>query len=160
MKEYYLGDLKFEGEYLNGKRNGKGKEYYGSGDLLFEGEYLDGKRWNGQGYDKHGKKQYEIKEGKGYVKEYNDFNGNLDFEGEYKNGERNGRGKEYSGGSEYPPNFEGEYLNGKRNGKGEEYYDNGYLLFKGEYLNGQRNGKGEEYLWYGYGTTSFLIFKG
>ena len=45
-KEYnYDGDLIFEGEYLNGKRNGKGKEYdYYDGKLIFEGEYLNGKR--------------------------------------------------------------------------------------------------------------------
>jgi len=34
----------FEGEYLNGKRNGKGKEYYVNGKLIFEGEYLNGER--------------------------------------------------------------------------------------------------------------------
>ena len=34
----------FEGEYLIGKRNGKGKDYYNNGKLLFEGEYLNGKR--------------------------------------------------------------------------------------------------------------------
>ena len=43
--------MEFEGEYLNGKRNGKGKEFYDSETLKFEGEYLDGKRWNGKGYD-------------------------------------------------------------------------------------------------------------
>ena len=41
--------------------------------------------------------------------------------------------------------FEGEYLNGKRNGKGKEYFYNGILEYEGEYLNGQRNGKGKEY---------------
>ena len=48
-KEYNGEDdtLKFEGEYLNRKRNGKGKEYY-DGKLLFEGEYLNGKK-NGKG---------------------------------------------------------------------------------------------------------------
>ena len=45
VKEYdYNGQLKFEGEYLNGKRNGKGKEYYYNGNLKFEGEYLNGER--------------------------------------------------------------------------------------------------------------------
>ena len=35
----------FEGEYLNGKRNGKGKEYnYYNGKLEYEGEYLNGNR--------------------------------------------------------------------------------------------------------------------
>ena len=27
-KEYYFGKMLFEGQYLNGKRNGKGEEYY------------------------------------------------------------------------------------------------------------------------------------
>ena len=35
----------FMGEYLNGKRDGKGKEYdYFTGNLIFEGEYFDGNR--------------------------------------------------------------------------------------------------------------------
>ena len=38
------GNLIFEGEYLNGERNGKGKEYNYDGGLIFEGEYLNGKR--------------------------------------------------------------------------------------------------------------------
>ena len=38
----------YEGELLNGKRNGKGKEY-DSRKLIFEGEYLNGERWNGYG---------------------------------------------------------------------------------------------------------------
>ena len=56
--------LEFEGEYLNGERDGIGKEYDNSnGKLVFEGEYLNGER-NGKG------------------KEYN-YDGNLIFEGEY-----------------------------------------------------------------------------
>ena len=45
IKEYsYNGDIIFEGEYLNGKRNGKGKEYDDI-KLIFEGEYRNGERW-------------------------------------------------------------------------------------------------------------------
>ena len=45
----YNDELIFEGEYLNGKRNGKGKEYYSyNRKLEFEGEYLNGQR-NGKG---------------------------------------------------------------------------------------------------------------
>ena len=40
--------------------------------------------------------------------------------------------------------FEGEYLNGKRHGKGKEY-DNNKIIFEGEYLNGKKHGKGKEY---------------
>ena len=93
-KEYY-GKLKYEGEYLNGERNGKCKEYNSNGKLIFEGEYLNGERWNGK------------------VKEcYND--GILEFEGEYLNGKRNGKGKEYDTYGKLE--FEGEYLNGRRKG--------------------------------------------
>ena len=73
--------------HLNGKRNGKGKEYYLNGKLKFEGEYSNGER-NG--------------EGKGYA------NGKLIFECEYKNGKRNGKGKEYYNNGKLK--FEGEYL--------------------------------------------------
>ena len=41
----------FEGEYLNGKINGKVKKYYEDGDLQFEGEFLNDKKWNGKEYD-------------------------------------------------------------------------------------------------------------
>ena len=58
-------------EYLNGKRNGKGKEYNDDNKLIFEGEYLNGKR-NGKG------------------KEYND-DGKLIYDGEYLIGKRNRR---------------------------------------------------------------------
>ena len=92
-KEYNFenDELIYEGEYLNGRRNGKGKEYK-NGKLRFEGKYLNGKR-NGKG------------------KEYDD-NGRLIFEGEYLNGKRNGKGKEYDDKGNLI--FEGDYLNGKR----------------------------------------------
>ena len=47
----------FEGNYLKGEKNGKGKEYHDAfGYVIFEGEYLDGKRWKGKGnkYDDKG----------------------------------------------------------------------------------------------------------
>ena len=48
-KEYYDNDkLKYEGEYLIGKRISKGKEYDSNGLLIFEGEYLNGFK-NGKG---------------------------------------------------------------------------------------------------------------
>ena len=40
-----MDNIIFEGEYLNGERNGKGKEYDKfSGDLIFEAEYLNGEK--------------------------------------------------------------------------------------------------------------------
>ena len=73
MDNFIDGKLEFEGEYLNGERNGKGKEYDSNGILKFEGEYLNGKEWNGNGYNKKGNREdnieYEIKGGKGHIKE-------------------------------------------------------------------------------------------
>ena len=50
------GKIKYEGEYLNGKRNGKGKEndYY---ELFFKGEYLNRKTRNGELYDSYNQKK-------------------------------------------------------------------------------------------------------
>ena len=95
-KEYHdNGKLQFEGQYLNGKRNGKGKEYDDKGKLLFEGEYKNNLKWNGIGYDPFGNIIYELKNGIGLIKEYNKIFDELEFEGEYLNGKRNGKGKEY-----------------------------------------------------------------
>ena len=83
------GRLEYEGEYLNGKKHGKGKEYklgelefegeylydyklkgkyYIRGYLEYEGEYLYNKKYNWKGYDKNGNIIYELINGK--VKEY------------------------------------------------------------------------------------------
>ena len=49
-KEYLkLSDkLLYEGEYLNGERNGIGKEYDSDDNLIYEGEYLNREK-NGKG---------------------------------------------------------------------------------------------------------------
>ena len=133
VKEYssYNDSLRFEGEYLNGKRDGIGKEYDYNKNLEYKGEYKNGKR-NGKG------------------KEY--YNNKIIFEGEYLNGKRNGKGKEY----DFEDNliFYGKYLDGNRwdgkvydnknniiyelkHGEGliKEYNYFGKLEFEGEYLN-------------------------
>ena len=58
----------FKGKYVNGKKNGFGKEYYFNGKLKFEGEFLNGEKIRGKEYDK--------------------IDGELIFEGEYLNDER------------------------------------------------------------------------
>ena len=136
-KEYKDDHLIFEGEYSNGKRNGRGIEYNDRGKLLFEGEYKDGKKWNGK------------------VKEYYE-NNFIIFDGEYING--NKKGKEYNKNGRLF--FEGEYFDEKKwngiiynksndfnypikNGNGivKEYNENNRLIFEGEYINGDKKGK-------------------
>ena len=137
--------MKFEGEYLNGKRNGKGKEYdLNSGEVLFEGEYYNNRQLIGKEYDKNGNLICEINNIEGKGKEFYGI-GELMFEGEYSNGERNGKGKEYYYGNRLL--FEGEYLNGKRNGKGKLYNIFGQIIFEGKYLNDKQ--------WEGIGYDPF-----
>ena len=108
--DYDTGELKYEGEYLNDLKNGKGKEYiYGTDKLLFEGEYyldrrfkgklyIKGKieyegqflyerKWEGKGYDAFGNIIYELHNGTGKVKEYNNIGRSI-FKGEYLYGKR------------------------------------------------------------------------
>ena len=156
--EYHVGRLIYEGEFLDGKRDGKGKKYDYEGDLEFEGEFYNGKIWNGYGRDgcfegefRNGKiyntssesKNNIIKNGEGYVKFYR--YGELIYEGEYKNGDKNGKGKEYFN---KRLEFEGEYKDGEKV-KGKQYsftrgYD-GKLLYDGEFALGGRRGQGKEY---------------
>ena len=126
----------FEGEFLDSKRNGKRKET--ENKYIFEGDYLNDKKWNGIAtFDN--KVIYELKEGKGLVKECNSYDGKLLFEGNYLNGEENGKGKEYH---EEKLIFEGEYLYDHRI-TGKEYYKSGKLEYEGEYLFDKKwNGKG------------------
>ena len=66
-----------------------------------------------------------IKKGKGYIKEFNNY-GDLIFEGEYLNGEKNGKGKIFENDL---LRFECNYLKGKRHGKAKEY-EKGKLIFE------------------------------
>ena len=95
VREYLINSniLIFEGEYKNGKRNGKGKEYYNDQKLKFEGIYLNGKKKNGYGYDYNDNIFIAIENGN--IKEYF-FNGNSKFIGEYLEGKRwKGKGYNY-----------------------------------------------------------------
>ena len=153
-KEFSLDEniLIFEGDYLNGKKNGNGKEFYLNGDIKFEGEYLNGRRY-----------------GKG--KEY-DVENKLKFEGNYSHGLRHGFGKVYD---ENRIIYEGDFSIGKKwngniynsktkkiyeikegNGNVIEYYDSQKLEFDIEYLNGEK-GKGMVREYYDDGKT--LLFE-
>ena len=53
IKEYdhdNINKLIYEGEYLNGRRHGKGKEFNNKGNIKFEGEYYWDSRLRGKIY--------------------------------------------------------------------------------------------------------------
>ena len=137
------GRIIFFGEYLNGER-WKGKEYDNDYNpkVKFDGEWFQGKWWNGKGYDANGNIIFELKNGKGFVKEYYILSKKIIlFEGRYSNGERNGKGKEFFNNTIY---YEGEFVNGKKQGKGKEYNLFEELVFECEFYYDQRK-KGKEY---------------
>ena len=101
--------MKFDGKYFNGEKitgkeydingnliltldNNEGKEFYDNSKIKFNGKYRNGKRWNGKGYNYKGEECFQIQNGNGKVIEY-DYYGKLRFIGEYKNGEKNGKGE-------------------------------------------------------------------
>ena len=126
--DYNADLLNFEGELLEGKISGKGKEYDMNGELLFEGEYLDGNKWNGKGkiFDNINQIFFEGDILKGKIWNGNIYDINNNIISEIKNG--NGVIKTYSQMNKIK--FEGKYINGIMTGK--EYDDYGKLVFKGE----------------------------
>ena len=113
-KIFYKDDkYLFEGEYAQGMKI-RGKEYI-NGKLAYEGEYIydnyEDIKYNGKGYDENGCLIYELIHGNGKVKEYR-YDGTLSFEGEYKNGRKNGIGKLYD--LEGNLRYEGEFIEGVR----------------------------------------------
>ena len=141
---YYNKDLSLDEEYLNWQKKEKNKNIdYFKGNLKFKGQYFKGKIISGKGYDNKGNWVLGIENEKGEERYKND---NLQFEGEYKNGKRwNGKGYDYDGNEV----FEIE------NGKGKIYNYDGFLIFEDEYLYGLKNGKGKE-----YGKGGQILFDG
>ena len=140
-KEYDFEDnLVFEGEYYNHQRI-YGIEYYIIGTKKFEGEYNNNKRWNGFLYDINNKHKYEINSGKGFIKEFYE-NSCLAYEGEIKEGEKNGKGKLYDQWGHLI--FEGDLEKGIKKGKGILYDFSGNIIFEGEF-NNDKEIKGKKY---------------
>lgn len=115
---------RFEGTYIDFKRNGQGKDFYNN-ILQFEGEFKDGKK-NGIGSAYY-------------------YNNNRKFVGEYKDGKKNGNGKEYL--LNVPENSknnhyvsDGNYKNDMKNGLMKEFDLDGNSEFYGTYKNDIRDG--------------------
>ena len=124
------GQLHSIGSYKNGHCL-QSKEFYKDGQLKLETGWT-GQRWNG------------------LVKRYG-RTGNVQWEGYYENGQKDGSGTEY-----YEPNeafgvknvkkYEGTWKKGKLNGDRIKYWDEkGVLRFEGCYVDDQKQGQGTQY---------------
>ncbi|CEM02612.1 unnamed protein product [Vitrella brassicaformis CCMP3155] len=131
LRSFDEQEMRYEGEWRNGKYHGKGKEYgpgvvrtKEGGDeakicVVYDGDFVDGKR-----------------EGRGT--KYQAYNGGMVklYEGEWKDNQWHGEGDEYQHGTLV---YRGGWANGKRHGQGEEFI-NDKVTYRGEWVNGEKNG--------------------
>lgn len=115
----YRKNLKYEGEFKNDKKCGKGQIIFNSGDEYI-GEFSDNK-FNGYG-------RYKWKNGEEYI-------------GYYLDGKFHGEGLHKWGKNEY---YKGQFVNGVRQGKGEIGFDGGKKI-KVNFVKGKPHGIGEYY---------------
>lgn len=149
---HYLCDFKYEGEWSEGKLEGRGKlSWLKDGTLCYTGDFREN-FFDGHGtlYYKSGKLRYvggfkKIRyHGNGYHgngREYHE-SGGLAFEGMHDHDRRVGINKSYyeNGQVEY----DGEW-NRKYHGRGKKYYEDGTLMYEGEWKEGARHGNGKAY---------------
>ncbi len=158
-KVYYeSGALKGEGPYENGQQNGHWKVYHESGVLKEEGPCVNGQRhghWKEyikvNNYNSHWNRYYEsgvlkssdfIIDGLNRQKEYYE-SGELQMEGLFKNGQRNGYWTTYyKCGAKLAT---GLYNEGQATGQWKIYYKSGSIKAEGQFINGQQNGHWREY---------------
>ena len=117
IAKYYSKDESsiFEFPYKNGKKEGRGKEYYPSGKFKSDAFFIDG-----------------LLQGKsiGYYE-----NGNLEYEENYKDGKLDGLIKEYyENGQVY---IQESYQNGELEGESFNFNEDGSLRSKAVYKNGE-----------------------
>jgi hypothetical protein len=153
------GSSMYKGNWSNDKKNGYGSFYWSNGDR-YEGNWVDDNR--------SGQCTFYWKDGDRFVGQFIDdnmtengittrkiipklcisgdcYNGygkfgftNAVYEGYFKNGKREGKGKTiaWDGGI-----YEGEYVIGLPNGKGKYTFTDG-SVYEGNWVNGERTGKG------------------
>lgn len=171
-KEYYVeGELRGEGDYLDGAKIGKWKFYHPNGKLEQVGKYRKGGKPHGDWiwYYENGsvrrEETYINGKEEDVMTEY-DTEGNVVVKGEYVGGFKEGlweintgdyieRGTYIEGmmngnwegiyKSTGKTAFKGEYIEGEPEGKHTYYYPNGKKMLEGKYLVGLKNGDWKRY---------------
>ena len=138
---YYNDGSVFNGEFVNGVPNGSGRISFKDGSV-FEGSFVNGEKvygkfmWNdGKYYQGDIKK--DLFDGFGVY----DWGGNRRYEGEWKEGKMQGKGKIWYVDGTY---YEGMFYDNQRNGFGK-YVWNDKKWYEGEWKDGKQNGNGVYY---------------
>ena len=146
IKEIGENGYFYVGQYLNGRKEGKGIIFDKNGDIIYDGFFANDK------YEGYGKLNYDngehyegnflngLRHGKGTLLYKN---GNIKYEGNFVKDKFEGYGKCIIENGEY---YEGDWLNGLRHGKGTYYYNNGNIKYHGDFVNGIFEGYGL-YIW-------------
>ena len=111
--------LLFEGKFLNGKYEGKGKMH--NGLFYYIGDFKSGmKNGNGELY----------------------YEGKLEYKGDFLNDKYNGFGIYYYKNGNY---YLGEWVEGKKHGYGYLYYKNGELRYEGNFIDDECENKAKDF---------------
>ena len=134
IAKYYSKDESsiFEFPYKNGKKEGRGKEYYLNGKFKSDAFFIDGLlQGKSIGYYENGNLEYEenYKDGKldGLIKDYYE-NGQLKSELNYKNGQLDGLARAYHENGQL--HIEENYKDGKLEGESTNYDEKGNITSK------------------------------
>ncbi len=112
----------YEGEYLNGLKNGMGiLKRKGNGEVFFNGSFKNDE-YNGNGV---------LILNNGYI-----------YEGNFLKQKRQGLGRLYSNDKKFI--YEGEWVDDQKEGFGKEMFPDG-TRFEGQFQKGKKNGKGIYY---------------
>ena len=132
--ENYESGSKYEGEFLNGIRHGKGICTWANGDFQ-DGTWVHGEFKDGKAKITHD--DGEISEGMMKDGEWVEEELVTKYEGEFLNGIRHGKGKLILSEACY----EGDFSNNMMHGKGKYTWDSGQF-YEGDFVNGNFQGEG------------------
>lgn len=137
---------RFEGLWVDGKKEGPSNLYFSNGDKLEVSYINDKKEGYGIIYNEEGavifRGYYSNDHKNGLGTEFYD-NGLVMFEGEFKDGSKHYGKSNYKTGMVM---YEGQFVNNYPSGKGVEYYENGSVRYKGNFNDSNWHDYGTKYL--------------
>jgi hypothetical protein len=160
IKNTDIEQLRYEGEFTEGEWTGTGSFYYTNGQPFYTGEIknrmLEGK---GTFYLLNGLKSHEghfedgVLQGDGKTYYHYGDQHYLQYDGQFKDGLRNGLGTLYSGPDDLW--YVGGWKDGEFHGKGKVYIE-GTVVYDGDWIEHNKDGFGKEY----YQINASLKYEG